>query len=158
VIANTAHDDRRARQHTRAWYVLVAALALHVVDEAMTGFLDFYNPLVSSVRSRVWWFPMPTFSFEVWLAGLVVLVTVLASMGVAVRRGIRGMRPASYVLAAIMLTNGLGHLAGSLYVRRWLPGTTSAPLLVIASTLLIRSASNRRSAVTKPTAGSSNRR
>ena len=137
--------DDSTRRPAQTWFVLVAVLALHVVDEAMTGFLDFYNPLVMRVRSRVWWFPMPTFSFDLWLGGLIALVIVLVPIGVAVRRGAPGTRVASWAFAAIMLLNGIGHLAGSAYFDRWLPGTTTAPLLVVASALLIRStASNRR--------------
>jgi hypothetical protein len=122
--------------HMRAWLILVAALALHVLDEASTGFLDFYNPLVRSIRSRISWFPMPTFTFGVWLAGLVALVVVLALLAPAVRRGAPGTRFLSWALSAIMLMNGLGHLGGSLYFRRWLPGATSSPLLLFASVLL----------------------
>lgn len=123
-------------RHAQAWYVLVGALALHVIDEAATGFLEFYNPLVLSIRSRVPWFPMPTFTFSVWLAGLVTLVIGLAILGGAVRRGAPGTLLASWVLAAIMFLNGLGHLGGSLYFARWLPGTTSAPLLLVGSVWL----------------------
>ncbi|MBI3047579.1 MAG: hypothetical protein HYY76_04645 [Acidobacteria bacterium] len=37
-----------------------------------------------------------------------------------------------------MFLNGVGHLAGSAYFGRWLPGTTSAPLVLVASLLLAR--------------------
>lgn len=37
-----------------------------------------------------------------------------------------------------MFLNGFGHLAGSLYFQRWLPGVTSSPLLLAASGLLAR--------------------
>jgi hypothetical protein len=104
-----------------------------VFDEAATGFLDFYNPLVLSIRARVDWFPMPTFTFGVWLAGLIGLVLVLTSMGRMVRSGSVGGQVASWALAAIMFLNGIGHLGGSLYLQQWLPGTTTAPLLVAAS-------------------------
>ena len=127
-----------AARHTRAWLVLTGALALHVVDEAVTDFLGFYNPLVLAIRSRAWWFPMPTFTFAVWIAGLAAAVALLTALAPAVRRGARGTRAASWVLSGIMCANGLGHLAGSLYFQRWLPGTTSAPLLLIASVLLAR--------------------
>jgi hypothetical protein len=50
----------------QAWVALTLALARHVADEALTGFLDVYNPIVRSMRDRVEWFPMPTFTFEVW--------------------------------------------------------------------------------------------
>lgn len=136
-------SEGAAVRHARAWLLLVAALALHVADEALTGFLDFYNPLVLSIRSRLPWFPMPTFSFGVWLSGLVVLVLVLASLARAVRRGAALTGVASVVLSGIMLVNGLGHLAGSLYFDRWLPGTTSAPVLLAASLFLARATSDR---------------
>jgi uncharacterized protein with HXXEE motif len=116
--------------------MLVAALALHVADEAVTDFLGFYNPFVQSIRLRIPWFPMPVFTFGVWLAGLILLVLILAALGPAVRRGAAGTRLASWVFSGIMLLNGFGHLFGSLYFRRWLPGATSAPLLVLASVLL----------------------
>lgn len=125
-------------RHVQAWLVLVAALALHVIDEALTGFLDFYNPLVLAIRSRVWWFPMPTFTFGVWIFGLAALVLVLAVLAPAVRRGAPGTHVACWVLTVIMFMNGLGHLGGSLYFQRWLPGATSAPLLLFASVLLAR--------------------
>jgi hypothetical protein len=133
-----------ATRHVHAWYFLVAALAIHVADEAMTGFLEFYNPLVLEIRSRVPWFPMPTFTFGIWLGGLVLLVVVLALLGGAVRRGATSTRVASWVLAIIMLLNGCGHLGGSVYFRRWLPGTTSALLLLVASILLMRRTLGRR--------------
>jgi len=129
-----------------AWLFLVAALALHVIDEAITDFLGFYNPFVLTIRSRLPWFPMPTFTFGVWLTGLALLVVWLAAMGSAVRRGARGTQLASWVLATIMLLNGCGHLAGSIYFERWLPGTTSAPMLLLASVLLMRRTTERRQA------------
>jgi hypothetical protein len=127
----------------RAWLALVGALALHVVDEAATDFLGFYNPLVLAIRSRVGWFPMPTFTFGVWLAGLAALVAVLALLAPAVRRGGSGTRAASWIFATLMFLNGLGHLAGSLYFERWLPGATTAPLLLLASAMLARSTYGR---------------
>lgn len=131
-------------RHMRAWLLLVAALAVHVVDEALTDFLDFYNPLVLSVRSQIHWFPMPTFTFGVWFAGLLLLVLVLAFLAPAVRRGGVATRLASWVLSVIMFMNGLGHLAGSLYFQSWLPGATSAPLLLAASLLLARATWQRQ--------------
>ena len=127
-----------AVRQMRAWLALVTVLALHVADEALTDFLGFYNPLVRAIRSRISWFPMPTFTFGIWLAGLGALVVVLAMLGPAVRRGAAGTRVASWALSAIMLLNGLGHLGGSLYFGRWLPGATSSPLLLFASVVLAR--------------------
>ena len=139
-IAPSPEHRAGAVRHARAWLLLVGALALHVLDEALTGFLDFYNPLVRSIRLRVPWFPMPAFEFGMWLAGLFALIVVLALLTPAVRRGAPGTRAASWVLAGIMFLNGAGHLAGSLYFGRWLPGATSAPLLLVFSVRLARRA------------------
>ena len=125
-------------RHQRAWLFLATALALHVLDEALTGFRSFYNPLVLQMRAALGWFPMPTFTFWPWLVGLVTLIVVLFLLTPAVRRGADGTRVASWVLAVIMLFNGLGHLLGSVYFQRWLPGATSSPLLLIASVQLMR--------------------
>ncbi len=134
----TSFINARASRHAQAWLLLVGALAIHIVDEAMTDFLGFYNPLVRSIRSRIPWFPMPTFTFGIWLAGLIGGVLLLALLTIAVHRHVPGARLASWLLSGIMLLNGLGHLGGSLFFGRWLPGTTSAPLLVLASILLAR--------------------
>jgi hypothetical protein len=136
-------DDPPGLRLARAWRLLVATLALHVIDEALTGFLDFYNPLVLAVRSRVWWFPMPVFDFGPWLTGLAVLVVILWLVTPGVRRGGPVARGASWLFAIMMLLNGVGHLAGSLYFLRWLPGATTAPLLIWASVLLVRAARER---------------
>jgi hypothetical protein len=120
------------------WIALVAALAVHVADEAATGFLDFYNPLVRSVRTTLPWFPMPIFTFRVWLAGLIGLIALLAAMTPWIARRGMGAGVVTLIFAVIMALNGIGHLAGSLYFGRWLPGTTSAPLLLAATVWLAR--------------------
>jgi hypothetical protein len=144
MLPSESRADRIAVRHMQTWFVLVSALAVHIVDEAVTDFLGFYNPLVQGIRSRIPWFPMPTFTFGVWLAGLIALVLLLALLGPVVRRGAAGTRLASWVLSGIMFLNGLGHLTGSLYFHRWLPGATSAPLLLVASVLLARSTWQRK--------------
>jgi Protein of unknown function with HXXEE motif len=120
----------------RAWVALSLVLALHVADEALTGFLDVYNPIVRAARARYWWFPMPEFTFGVWLIGLCGLVLLLLALSPLAYRGARGLRLAAYPFAALMFLNGVGHLAGSLYLARWAPGATTAPLLLAASSWL----------------------
>lgn len=140
MIAATTHPVHRVAStaHARAWLALVCVLGLHVLDEALTDFLDFYNPLVLRIREQIAWFPMPTFTFNAWLAGLVAACVVLALMTPAMRGGSLPARLASYAFSTLMFANGLGHLGGSIYFHRWLPGATSAPLLIIASVMLAR--------------------
>ena len=128
----------RSETHTRAWQILTIVLGLHVADEALTGFLDFYNTFVLSLRPA--WSPFPpTLTFDVWLAGLIVLVIVLLLLTPWIRRGGTGPRVASWIFAVIMFLNGCAHLLGSVYFWRWLPGATTGPLLLIAGVYLARS-------------------
>ena len=147
---NQVGGEETGVRHMRAWALLVGALGLHVLDEAFTDFLGFYNPLVMEIRARIAWFPMPTFAFGTWLTGLIGAVVALAFLGPAVRRGAAGTRLASWALSGVMFANGLGHLGGSLYFGKWLPGTTSAPLLLFASGLLARRTWQRGVATRSP--------
>ena len=124
----------------RAWITLSLVLAAHVVDEALTDFLSVYNPIVVSARARFAWFPMPTFTFGVWLAGLIGAVAILLLLAPLAYSGVTVMRLAAYPFGVLMLLNGLGHLAASGYFWRWMPGATTAPLLIAASIWLLRTA------------------
>lgn len=133
-----------AAKHARAWLTLVGVLALHVTDEALTDFLSVYNPIVLQFRAAWPSFPMPTFTFGPWLGGLIVLVIVLAMLTPGIRAGGGFATAGSFVFGALMFMNGVGHLAGSIYFGRWLPGATTAPLLLAGSTWLLRATWQRR--------------
>jgi hypothetical protein len=123
----------RIRQWRAAWVALACAIALHVTDEALTGFLPMYNEIVRVIRSRHPWVPLPTFRFSVWLGGLVLGVVLLLGLTPLVSRGQAWILIASLVLAVLMVGNALGHFAGSLYLGRAAPGVYSSPFLLIAA-------------------------
>jgi hypothetical protein len=137
-----AKPSRRGREslHTRwhsAWLLLTLALAGHVLDEALTDFLGVYNPAVEAIRESLPWLPLPTFTFETWIAGLVIAVLGLAALAPLVRNGRTWMRGLSRVYGGVMALNGLGHLGGSLLLGRWLPGVVSSPFLLGAAIFLL---------------------
>ncbi|HYX70491.1 MAG TPA: hypothetical protein VE825_15255 [Terriglobales bacterium] len=128
-----------------AWVMLCLALAAHVSDEALTGFLSVYNPTVLAMRARLPWWPMPTFGFREWLTGLIVAVLLLLAASPLAFRNTRWLRPLAYFLAVMMMLNGLGHTLGTIAghtvaeVRfpRPMPGFYSSPLLLAASIYLL---------------------
>ena len=122
-----------------AWLALCVALAIHVADEALTDFLSVYNPAVRAIRARLPFLPLPTFTFPVWLAGLVAVTAFLTSLTPAAFRAAPGMRPTADVFGVVMAGNGLLHLGASLYKRRVMPGTYSAPLILAAAIYLLAS-------------------
>jgi hypothetical protein len=124
-----------------SWLFLCAAFALHITDEALTGFLSVYNPTVISLRARLGYWPMPTFEFRTWLTGLIVAVVLLTALTPLLFRGERTVRPLFYLFAIIMLLNGIAHTAGTIAGRtvpevhfsRPMPGFYSSPVMIAAS-------------------------
>jgi hypothetical protein len=120
-----------------AWMSLCLALAAHVFDEAMTDFLSVYNPTVQAIRQKFQFFPMPVFTFEVWLTRLIAAIIILLLLAPFAFRQRGWIRLLSYPFAILMLLNGLGHIAGSFYLGRPAPGVYSAPLLLAGSIYLL---------------------
>ncbi len=120
-----------------SWIALAIALGLHVWDEAAHDFLSFYNPMVAGIRERVPFLPVPTFSYRMWLTGLIVGVGILLLTSVFAFRGARWLRPLAYALAVLMIANGLLHAAGSIYYGRLMPGLYSSPVLIASSIWLL---------------------
>lgn len=128
-----------------AWLALCVAFALHILDEASTGFLAVYNPTVTILHQRWNWFPMPAFQFREWLAGLVLACGLLFCLTPVAARGMRGLRPVAWIFALIMFFNGLGHTLFSILGHtvaavtfpRPAPGFYSSPFLFVASVWLM---------------------
>ncbi len=121
-------------QNAKAWLVLVGVVSIHVFDEAVTGFLPFYNALVTSLKDQWTWFPMPVFpSFEIWLGGLILGLLLGLFLLPAVAGGGRGIRIFVAFAGLVMISNALGHLLGSVYFGRPIPGFWSSFLLLPAS-------------------------
>ena len=129
----------------RAWILLCFALALHIFDEATTGFLRVYNPTVLALRERLGWWPMPTFEFGEWLAGLIVACVVLLALSGAVSRGAKGTRLVAYIFATLMLLNAASHTLATIFGRtvesvtfpRPAPGFWSSPIMAAAAIYLL---------------------
>lgn len=120
-----------------AWLALTLALALHVIDEAAHDFLSVYNPAVLAIRQRLPLLPLPTFTFPVWLAGLVLGVIGLLALSPPAFRNNRWLVRLSYPFGALMFANGLGHIGYSLYSKTLMPGVWSSPLLLAAALWLL---------------------
>lgn len=128
-----------------AWLLLTFALAMHVLDEALTGFLGVYNPTVLAARARYPSFPMPVFTFRGWLTGLICAVVILLALAPLFFRNVRWTRPLGYFAAFINILNALGHITATILGRtvasvqfpRPAPGFYSSPLLLIASMYLL---------------------
>lgn len=143
-MANHLNSIRRRPNVGWAWIILCLALALHVIDEALTDFLSVYNPTVLAIRQRLPLLPLPTFSFRAWLSGLVAAIVLLVALSVFAFRAAKPMTVLAYVFGIFMLANGLLHIASSIYMGRLMPGVYSSPLLVVCSIYLLQSVRQRK--------------
>jgi hypothetical protein len=125
-----------------AWIMMWVALAIHVTDEALTGFLSVYNPTVLALRAKLGFWPMPTFEFREWLIALSVGIIILATLSPFAFRNARWIRPIFFFVAIVAgLLNATGHTIATISghtvdtVRfpRPAPGFYSSPLLIIVS-------------------------
>lgn len=123
-----------------AWICLTVAIALHITDEALTGFLPVYNSVAEGARNRHPWILLPTFAFPVWLGCLVLGVVLLLALTPFITRGPNWIGLTSVVLALVMIGNALGHVGASLYWRRPAPGVYSSPVLFMAAVTLFGTA------------------
>jgi hypothetical protein len=137
-------------RHGQAWIALALALGVHVADEAANDFLSVYNPAVRAIRERAPFLPLPTFSFDVWIAGLAAAVVVLLALSRAVFAGRRWTIAASYALGVLMTVNALGHIGVTLAQGRPMPGVDSSPLLLGASLWLLIAARKRAMMIRNP--------
>ncbi len=125
-----------------AWIMMWMALAIHVIDETLTGFLSVYNPTVLALRAKLGFWPMPTFGYREWLTGLCLLITALALLSPFAFRNARWIRPIFLfvvIVAGLLNATGhtiatiLGHTVDTVRFPRPAPGFYSSPLLLIAS-------------------------
>jgi hypothetical protein len=138
-------ETNRNRRLGIAWLFLCLAIALHVLDEALSGFLSVYNPTALVLRQRMPWLPLPVFTFRVWLLELSIGVAILLLISRFMFRGDHWSRVLAGVLALLMIANGLMHIAGtmlghsvaSVHFARPMPGFYSSPLLLGASFYLL---------------------
>jgi hypothetical protein len=119
---------RPERRRYIAWLLLCGVLAVHVTDEAATGFLNLYNPAVAAMGLAAL-----QFTFPVWITLLGLAIAGLLILSHWVRRGTWWTVYASYAFSLVMLANGIAHLSFSIYRREWMSGAYTSPLLMAAS-------------------------
>ena len=125
-----------ANRFGKAWLMLSFFLLLHIIDEALNGFLPVYNETASKIRAGTG-IPFPTFTFAYWFTGLICADLWLLFLSRYALQGKRVIIWLAYPFAIIMFANGLVHLVGSLYLQQWIPGTITAPFLVYGSLNLL---------------------
>jgi len=124
---------------TVAWFILCAALALHIAEEATNGSYLVYGETLDFLRQVFPSLHIPTFQYTVWLLDISGAILVLLSLTWLVQKRYQIMRPASFALATFTTANAMLHILSSLAFDRVLAGTITSPLLLAASLFLLLS-------------------
>jgi hypothetical protein len=140
----------------KPWLFLTAALAVHVVDESLTGFLAVYNATAVALREQWGWFRAPMFTRGQFLFLMITTVVLCFALTPFAARGARWMRPVAWLAVVIQFANAMGHTIGTILGHtvatitfpRPAPGFYSSPLLFAGSIWL--AVRLRRGAEIKP--------
>lgn len=123
------------------WLGFGYTLALHVLDEAGHDFLSFYNPNVLFLRRLMPFLPLPVFTFRQWVGSLMCALVLWLALAPLAFEGHKWMRRLAIPVAILAgIGNAMGHILSSIYLRRFMPGVYSAPLILLSGIVLLRSA------------------
>ena len=129
---STARASRQRSPLGLAWLLLCLVLAVHVAEEALTGFLPAYNLAARAMRDLFPFLPVPRLSLTVWLSATIALVATLTALAPLAYRGFATMRVATVGLSLVVLANVSGHIGGSIFAGQPMPGVYSTPILAAA--------------------------
>jgi hypothetical protein len=103
--------------------VLTAALVAHLIEEVSAGF-----------RTR---FPLGPMPKPIFIGVNIVIYTYCGATLILATRGHPMAIHLSWILASVMLLNGLGHLGIMITRRDYFPGGFTAIFVLVASLLLM---------------------
>jgi hypothetical protein len=116
-------DASADRRFGMAWFLFALAFAAHFTDEATHDFLSIYNPGIRVIRARLPFLPLPTFDFATWLVLLITGFVLLLCLTPFAFRGSTLLRVLSRSIGILVgIVNASLHMAGSVYLHRWMPG------------------------------------
>ena len=116
---------------------MLSAVAVHVLDEATTGFLPLYRNVAQNLRAMLGLSFPPVFTFQTWLVGLIIAIIIGFALTPLVIRGGRFIRILTTVVGMLMVVNALGHMLGSAYLGRLMPGFWSSPFLLVTAVYVV---------------------
>jgi len=120
-----------------AWVLMVSAIGLHVLDEALTGFVPFFNEKTIVISEWLGFVKIPSVTFGAWLTALIIAVIILFLLTYFVRRGGRAIRIFSTLLGILMIVNSFLHIGGTVYGGDFLPGFLSSPILLVTAVYVV---------------------
>lgn len=124
-----------------AWVGMCVGMGLHTWDEAVHGFLEYYNATALAIYGHFWWAPRMDMSFRTWLTLLVTANAALFALTPLAFRNTQWLRRGAYVFCVIQVLNACVHTietvrgstVPSVVLEGPAPGVYTAPVLLAAA-------------------------
>jgi hypothetical protein len=142
IAVENGPEDTLSSMNTfgAAWFTMAIAFSFHVIDEAATDFLAWYNPMARRIQERIRIPFPPTFTFWPWFLGLLAVSIILIDLTPLAAAYDRRVVLLAIFVAIINIGNGLLHIGAAIRLGRRVPGVISAPFLLASATWLLISA------------------
>lgn len=107
---------------------------------------DFFPIATARIHEAIPAFPVvPAVSAGTFAVNNMVIIAVLLGAVPFLYERRKGAVALAWVVACVEILNGIGHLAGAILFRGYVPGAVTAPLLILAGVWLIRALRGLRS-------------
>jgi Protein of unknown function with HXXEE motif len=110
----------------RRYWMLALVQAAHSMEEVLEGLPEFGRTV-----ARPRGLPAPTFDDATFAAVNLGLVASLLAVAPFVAAGRGWARGVAGIVAVVEVVNGLAHLSESALLGRYVPGSVTAPLLLV---------------------------
>jgi hypothetical protein len=123
---------------TFSYWLLGLAQAAHSIEEMRTRLYDFFWIATGRIHAVVPSVPQIRMSAETFALLNMSFITVLLGTVPAVRARAPLALGFAAAAATIEVLNGIGHTAGAIWFRGYVPGVVTAPLLFITGLMVWR--------------------
>jgi hypothetical protein len=120
------------------YFLLALTQAAHSIEETMTHLYDFFWIVTGIIHTHFAWYPQFRMSADLFGALNMVVITVLLGTVPAVWARQRWALFLAALAGVIEILNGINHLSGAIYFRRYIPGAATAPFLIVLGILTLR--------------------
>jgi hypothetical protein len=132
---------------TRAYWLLGLAQAAHSIEEMRMRLYDFFWVATERLQGVFPWVAPVRMSAQTFaLLNMTFIALLLGSVP-----AVRARHPIALALAGVAGTievlNGIGHTAGAIWFRGYVPGVATAPFLFVTGILVLRELWRQRGGV-----------
>jgi hypothetical protein len=123
---------------TLRFWLLGLAQAAHSMEEMRARLYDFFWVATGRLREVAPGFPQMRMSAQTFALLNMLFITVLLGSVPFVRARKAPALALAAIAGVVEILNGIGHTAGAIWFRGYVPGVATAPLLFVSGVLVVQ--------------------